>query len=100
MADMPIPHSHTEFSVLKMGRFAVILGGIRERLKLSDTIQIFDTETNTWQTAGRLPYLMKSKIVAYYDGWIYLVTGQRSKSAIDPTPGQVLNSVWRAKFSL
>ena len=71
----------------------------RERWKLSDMVQIFDTETSTWQTVGRLPYLMKS-IAAYYDGWLYVVTGQCSKNTIDPTPGQVLNSVWRAKFSL
>jgi len=40
---------------------------------------------------------MKTTAV-YYEGWLYLVTGQRSKSRNDLSPGQILNSVWRAKF--
>jgi hypothetical protein len=64
---------------------------------LSDLVQMYDSRANRWRIAGRLPYCMKTTAV-YYEGWLYLVTGQRSKSRTDLSPGQILNSVWRTKF--
>jgi hypothetical protein len=99
IAPMPHARAHTEHSIVKIGPYAVIVGGIVDRYTYADLIQIYDTETNRWSTAGHLPYAMKTSSV-YYKGWLYAVTGQRSRSPEDPRPGEVLRSVWRAKFDL
>jgi len=99
MSGMPVNHSHTEYSVLTFGRKIAILGGEVERYKFSDLIQVYDTQTDSWAIVGHLPYLSKGRVCAYYNGWVFIATGQRSGSAENPRPGEVLNSVWRAKFS-
>jgi hypothetical protein len=35
---------------------------------------------------------------AYRNGWLYVITGQRTRGPDDPGPGAVVNGVWRAKF--
>jgi hypothetical protein len=97
VASMPYARAHTEHSIVKIGQYAVIVGGISDRYTYADLIQVYDTETDHWRTAGRLPYAMKTCSV-YHDGWLFAVTGQRSRSREDPRPGEVLRSVWRSKF--
>jgi hypothetical protein len=97
VSPMPEGRSHTEQAVVKIGQYAVVVGGIEERYKYSDLIQVYDTKMDRWKAAGRLPYVMKTNAV-YHEGWLFVVTGQRGESIRDPRPGEVLNSVWRAKF--
>ncbi len=97
IAPMPHARTHTEHSIVKIGPYAVILGGIAGRYVYDDLIQVYDTESDSWGTAGRLPYDMKTSAV-YHDGWLFTVAGQRSRSSEDPKPGEVLRTVWRAKF--
>ena len=97
-AAMPLPTTHTEGCAVIDSRFAVLVGGNRQRGQLSDAIQVYDADANTWRVIERLPHHMKTS-AAYYDGWLYLVTGQRSASPTDLRPGQVLDTVWRARFS-
>jgi hypothetical protein len=80
-----------------MGQCAVIVGGISDRYTYEDLIQVYDTETDHWWIAGRLPYAMKTCAV-FHEGWLFAMTGQRSRSQEDPRPGEVLRSVWRSKF--
>jgi hypothetical protein len=97
VAPMPYARTHTEHSIVKVGQYAVIVGGIVDRFTYNDLIQVYDTRTDRWRTAGRLPYGMKTSAV-YHDGWLFAMAGQRSRSREDPKPGEVLRSVWRAKF--
>ncbi len=97
VAPMPHARTHTEHSIVKIGRYVVIVGGIADRYTYDDLIQVYDTETDRWRTAGRLPYGMKTSAV-YHEGWLFAVVGQRSRSREDARPGEVLRSVWRAKF--
>ena len=97
IARMPLARGHTEHAVFQLGRCAVVVGGVESHDVYSDLIQIYDTRTDEWKLAGRLPYAMKTNAV-YHKGWLYLITGQRTRSADDLRPGAVLNSVWRAKF--
>jgi hypothetical protein len=94
---MPHPRTHTEHSIVKIGQYAVIVGGIADRYTYADLVQVYDIGTDRWRTAGRLPYGMKTSAV-YHEGWLFAVTGQRSRSREDPRPGEVLRSVWRVKF--
>jgi hypothetical protein len=97
IAPMPKGRGHTEHAVVQIGPCAVVIGGVVSHYEYSDLIQMYDTRTDRWKTAGRLPYAMKTNAV-YYEGWLYVVTGQRTLSVEDPRPGAVLDSVWRAKF--
>jgi N-acetylneuraminic acid mutarotase len=99
MSPMPEGRAHTEYAIVKIGPYAVVVGGIAERYKYSDLIQVYDTQTDRWRAAGRLPYVMKTAAV-YHEGWLFTVTGQRGTTITDPRPGKVLNSVWRTKFSV
>lgn len=98
IAPMPFPTTHMECSIFQTGSRVVMAGGNRSRAILSDLIQVFDVPTNTWSLAGRLPYRMKT-ITTYYDGWLYVITGQKAKSSSDPYPGEVLSGLWRKKLS-
>lgn len=97
IAPMPHARAHTEHSIVKIGPCAVIIGGTAERYTYADLIQVYDTGTDRWRTAGQLPYAMKTCAV-YHEGWLFTVTGQRSRSREDARPGEVLRSMWRAKF--
>jgi len=106
MADMPVKVSHTEFSTVKIGPYVVILGGMDNRdpntkeVTLTDVIQVYDTRNDSWKIVGRLPYRIKSTITAYFNGWLYMTTGQKDKGVDNPVAGNYDRRVWRAKFSL
>ena len=96
VSPMPAARTHTE-SEITIGQYAVTVGGNEGRHRLSDLIQVYDSRSDRWRIAGRLPYPMKTPAV-YHEGWLYAVTGQRSRSFDDLRPGEILSSVWRAKF--
>jgi hypothetical protein len=97
VSPMAAARTHTE-SEITIDQYSVMVGGNEGRFRLSDLVQVYDSEANRWRIAGRLPYCMKTTAV-YHDGWLYSITGQRSKSRNDLSPGKILNSVWRAKFN-
>jgi hypothetical protein len=97
IAPMPEGRGHTENAVVQIGPCAIVIGGVKSHYEYSDLIQMYDTRTDQWKIAGRLPYAMKTNAV-FHDGCLYVITGQRTVSVEDPAPGVVLNSVWRAKF--
>jgi len=106
MADMPIKVSHTEFSIVIIGPYVVILGGMdnkdpdTKRVTVINRIQVYDTRNDTWDIVGHLPYGIKSTVAAYVDGWLYMTTGQRDHDIDDRSAGNYDRRVWRAKFSL
>jgi hypothetical protein len=95
IAPMPMPTTHSEG--ITIDHRAVIVGGNEGRRRLSDLIQVYDSGSDRWSIVGRLPYCMKTT-AAFHDGWLHLITGQRSKSRSDLAPGEVLDTVWRARF--
>lgn len=97
LAPMPVPLGHTDHAAFHVGPCAIVVGGVKSHYEYSDLIQLYHTRTDQWKTVGRLPYAMKTTAV-YHHGWLYAFTGQRTRAPDDPTPGSVLNSVWRAKF--
>jgi len=88
----PMPHPRTHCEGVTIGQYGVIVGGNEGRHRLSDVIQVYDSHSNRWRSAARLPYHMKTT-ARYHEGWLYLVTGQRSKSRVDLFPGEVMNKV-------
>jgi hypothetical protein len=106
LPDMPIPSSHIEYSVAVVGDLIFVLGGSRFKdpktfsIELTDVIQVFDTRTQTWSVSGRLPYRVKSCVVAAHEGWLYMTGGQRDVGSADPRPGAIENSTWRSKLAL
>lgn len=105
-SDMPVPSSHTDFSVFVNDKIIIIVGGIKfrdsktKKFVLTDAIQLYNSQLDSWKIIGHLPYRMKHTAVAYYDGWLYISTGQRDKSLEDPSPGAIVDRTWRAKLSI
>jgi hypothetical protein len=98
LKDMPIKTDHNEGTTVVVGRNILVLGGNLHRYQCSDAILQYDVDADQWSEIGHLPYPMKSTNACYYDGWIYLITGQRSVAATNRRPGDVLSSVWRARY--
>jgi hypothetical protein len=104
LPDMPVSASHIDYSLIVSGDQIVIAGGSCYKdprnfsVQLTDVIQAFDVRTRSWTIAGRLPFRVKTCMVAAYDGWLYVSGGQRDSGVDDPRPGAVESSTWRAKF--
>ena len=96
VSPIPTACTHTE-SVVTIDHYAVLTGGNEARNRLCELIQVYDSQTNRWRIAGRLPHCMKTTAV-YHDGWLYAIAGQRSASRHARQPAEVLNSVWRVPF--
>jgi hypothetical protein len=105
MADMPVPASHTEYTIVAHGDCIALLGGQMAKdpktkiITLTDAVQVYNAATDTWTVAGRLPYCVKSPVAAYDNGVLYMTTGQRGRSPADPTPvGNFERGMWGAPF--
>jgi N-acetylneuraminic acid mutarotase len=104
LADMPIPTSHTEFSIIVHGDKVLICGGTEyknpetKELYLTDAIQCYDVPTDTWSILGRMPYRVKSVGVAYYKEFLYITLGQSDRDKDDARPGNYDNRTWRSKI--
>lgn len=98
IADMPVAVTHTEYSTLVLENLVVILGGFTDGRMLTHIIQVYDTKNDQWRIVGKLPWRNKGLAAGYYDGWLYMIAGQKQVSAIDPGFGEVLKGGHRAKF--
>lgn len=107
MADMAVLSSHTENSVLVLDGLVYILGGDSEReakksvIKLNDEVQVYDPKADSWKIAGKLPYRIKEAVTGYYNGYVYITTGQRDNGPDDATTApRFERGMWKAKFTL
>jgi len=99
LASIPMPRGHIDNATIPMGAQVAVIGGVESHTEYSDLIHVYDTRTDKWRVAGKLPYGMKTSAV-WHKGWLYLASGQRVRSEEDHSPGAVLNSVWRARFEV
>lgn len=99
LASIPRPRGHIDNATIPMGAQAAVIGGVESHTEYSDLIHVYDTRTDKWRVAGKLPYGMKTSAVCH-KGWLYLGSGQRVRSEEDHSPGAVLNSMWRARFEV
>ncbi|KAL0377323.1 UNVERIFIED_CONTAM: Kelch repeat-containing protein [Sesamum radiatum] len=53
-----------------------------------------------WSVIGRLPYRVKTTLAAFWDGWMYLTSGQRDRGPDNPQPKKVVGEMWRTKLKL
>jgi hypothetical protein len=65
--------------------------------ELTDAIQSYDADRNTWKLLGTLPYRTKTNVTALHNGWIYSTLGMRDRSPTDPLTGDTVAHTWRAK---
>ncbi len=104
LPDMPVPVSHTESSVVVVNRTILLVGGYTfkdphtYRMELTNVVQRYDPQTQSWTIVGALPYRIKTTVAAYHDGWLYAMTGQRDHGDDDPTPGAIDARAWRAPY--
>ena len=100
---MPQPVSHTEASTFVLGSSVYLIGGqcaldATNAMAVTATIQKYDARLDEWSIVGTLPYRVKTCVTGHYDGWIYIVAGQRDRSAADARPGRFVNQAWRARL--
>jgi glycosyltransferase involved in cell wall biosynthesis len=104
LADLPIPASHTDFSIVDVGDQLLLIGGQIYKdptsfyLRLTDAIQSYDPRRNAWSVAGHLPYRLKIPLVGRWKDKLYLIGGQRGQG-LDDFPGPVSRDVWAAQVS-
>ena len=96
LAPLPVRASHNEFSIFAHDRFIILVGGISSRNELVGTVQVYDTTGDRWEVVGHLPYPLKGHVAVLWGGAIFMFAGQRSISATSASPGDVLDSGWKA----
>ncbi|MCO5560810.1 hypothetical protein L7F22_014430 [Adiantum nelumboides] len=105
LPSMPKPDSHIEFAWALVNDSIIIAGGTTEKNPLTKRMVLvgelfqFDLKTQKWRTIGRMPYRVKTTLVAFWDGWLYFTSGQRDKGPEDPSPKKVVRRTWRTKLS-
>jgi N-acetylneuraminic acid mutarotase len=102
-APMPLPVSHTESSVIVCGHELYFFGGQShlERdtgMAMVPAVLRYDVRTDRWSRAGTLPYGIKLTVCGWWNGSVFVVSGQRDLGPDDPRPGRVTANVWRARL--
>ncbi len=98
LADMPIPSSHTDFSIFHNNREILVFGGQIYKdptdfyMRLTDAVQVYDVADNSWRIGGHLPYRLKFPVAGKLHNKVILIGGQRGKRSGD-TPGAISNQV-------
>lgn len=106
LPSMPKPDSHIEFAWAAVNHSVVIVGGTTEKNPLTKRMVLvgevfeFNLKTVKWRIVGRMPYRVKTTLVAFWDGWLYFTSGQRDKGPQDPSPKKVVRRTWRTKLRL
>lgn len=105
MADMPMRTAHTEASYVLVDNVFYLLGGDSDRqandriVKVNDEIQAYYADTDSWKIVGRLPYRLKETVAGYYNGHLYITSGQRSRGPNDPVAETGFErGTWKVKF--
>jgi hypothetical protein len=105
MADMPVSSSHTENTVITNGQQVALVGGQYYKdpqthlITITDVIQVYDADTDTWNIVGRLPYCIKETVATIYNDNLYFTTGQRDLGPHNPTCGPFVRGLWKAKIN-
>lgn len=99
MSDLPIAVSHCDFACLVSGSSIYLFGGQIYKhpeefyLRLTDAIQVYDTETDSWRIDGHLPHHLKMPVVGRLGEDVFLTVGQRGKHDSDE-PGRIVSRTW------
>jgi hypothetical protein len=96
IAPIPTAVSHTDTSVTRFGRLAIVVGGAPATNLCGDLVQAYDPDENRWFEIGRLPKPMKNVAAIAVGGILHLFGGQTSLSRDDLRHGRILRDAWAA----
>ena len=106
LSPMPFGVSHTDASVLQIAGKIHVLGGQldqgdfdQEKIPVTDLIQVYDPSSDSWTSAGHLPFRIKLVVSAYYNGKIYFGTGQKDTSTEDAAAERFIGSMWSGPYT-
>jgi len=72
----PIPTPRLESALVSLDEKIYVIGGYHETLAESiDTVEVYDSKTDTWSSVSSLPKKLNHPGAAEYDGKIYVVGG-------------------------
>lgn len=103
---MPKPDSHIECAWVIVNGSLIITGGTTEkhpetkRMILIGEVFKFDFSSMTWSVIGKLPYRVKTTLAGFWDGYLYITSGQRDRGPDNPQPRKVVGQTWRTKLDL
>lgn len=101
LADLPVPVSHTDYSVVVDGGQLHVVGGqtFKDeqtfRVRLTDVVQSYDVNTNRWRINARYPYRVRLPVCGLFGDHLYCTTGQRDQGDKSDAPGAVIDHSWR-----
>jgi glycosyltransferase involved in cell wall biosynthesis len=99
IADMPIAASHIDFGIVRYGDQLLVLGGQVYKhpekfyLRLTDAIQAYNFQRNTWEIAGYLPRRVKLTAVGLQRNRLFVAGGQYGHRDGD-RPGRITDETW------
>ena len=73
------------------GRFLYVMGGRKYSIESMQSVEIYDTLTNTWAAGTPMPTKLDSAAIAMLDGKIFVVGGRKEPTVFDPQ-----TSTWTA----
>jgi len=81
-ADLLLPRSESSIAVL--GDHLYVIGGYPGARITSDSVQVYDSRSDTWELGPPLPRPLHHTMAAVVDGRLYVIGGE----AGNPTPGE------------
>ena len=76
---MPTPRF--EISACILDGKVYVMGGVDKNEYLTDTVEVYDTETDSWSTAAPIPEPLDHTGLASHDGKLYLIGGFGERNA-------------------
>jgi len=71
----PMPSPRTEVAVAAIGEKIYVIGGFNRSSQTTDTVEVYNTITNTWHSASSLPIKLHHVGAASFSDEIYVVGG-------------------------
>lgn len=104
--EMPTARKQITNSVINIDGNVYVLGGVTSEGTITDIVEIYDPQTNTWRNATPMPLGLWRTMVAHLDGKIYVIGGYQSTTRFPFNPSNrvfeydLSNDTWSEKAAL
>ncbi len=105
-ANMPTARKQITNSVVSLNGEIYVLGGVNSDGNITDAVEVYNPQTNTWRSAASMPLPLWRTMVAAVDGKIFMMGGYRSTASFPFSPTRDVyeydpsNNEWTQKASM
>jgi hypothetical protein len=89
----PLPRPNSEIAVAELDGKIYVIGGYPSTRRYVDAVQVYDTQTDSWEIGVSLPQPMHHTMAASANGLLYVIGGEVSSSGFADR-GIFLDSVY------